>query len=134
MSRSDRNRTGQVFEVGDRVYLSTKHLDLKHTRLPNSTKAEVDWPVHMRKVRNHAYKLNIQAGNTLHPVFNTGSLKPYKEPSRLSKPNKVVLADGSVEQLVQQLLGKHHHNRRTQFLVEWVGEEKAYMISTKYQI
>ncbi|POM67145.1 Polyprotein [Phytophthora palmivora] len=95
----DRNRVEQVFNVGDRVYLSTKHLDPKHTGLPNSTKFGPKWVgpyTVVCKVHNHAYELNIQAGNKLHPVFNTGSLKPYKEPSRLSNPNDVILADGSV--------------------------------------
>ncbi|KAE9013365.1 hypothetical protein PR001_g15432 [Phytophthora rubi] len=103
----DRNREEQVFDVGERVYLSTKHLDPKHSGLPNSTKFG-----------------RIQAGNELHPVFNTGSLKPYKESTRLSQPGDVILADGSVGQIVKRLLGKRRHKRRTQFLVEWVGEEK----------
>ncbi|KAG3115433.1 hypothetical protein PI124_g5345 [Phytophthora idaei] len=104
----DRNRLEQQFEVGDRVYWSTKHLDPKHTGLPNSTEIGPKWTV-VRKVHNHAYELNIQAGNKLHPVFNTGSLKLYKEPTRLSRPNDVILADGSVGQLVQRLLGKRRH-------------------------
>ncbi|GMF35629.1 unnamed protein product [Phytophthora fragariaefolia] len=121
------NRVEQVFEVGDRVYLSTQVLD-------NSTKFGPKWMgpyIVMRKVQNHAYELNIQAGNKLHPVFNTGSLKPYNEPSRLSRPNDVILADGSVGQLVQRLLGKRRHKRQTQFLVEWVGEEKPTWVPVK---
>ncbi|KAG3111718.1 hypothetical protein PI124_g8471 [Phytophthora idaei] len=123
----DRNRAEQQFDVGDRVYLSTQHLDPKHTGLPNSTKFGPKWIgpyTDVRKVHNHAYELNIQAGNKLHPVFNTGSLKHYKDPARLSRSHDVILADGSVGQLVQRLLGKRKHKRRTQYLVEWVGEEK----------
>ncbi|ETL94006.1 hypothetical protein L917_07960 [Phytophthora nicotianae] len=80
----DRNRVEQTFEVGDRLYLTTPQLDPKHTGLPNSTKFGPKWigPYTVtRKVHNHAYNLNIQAGNKLHPVFNTGSLKPYNEPT-----------------------------------------------------
>ncbi|ETI55631.1 hypothetical protein F443_01706 [Phytophthora nicotianae P1569] len=123
----DVNREEQAFEVGDRVYLSTKHLDPKHTGLPNSSKLGPKWigPYKVvKKIHNHAYELNIQAGNKLHPVFNTGSLKPYKDTARFSRPHDVVLADGSVGQLVERLLGKRTRKRRTQFLVEWVGEEK----------
>ncbi|GMF20524.1 unnamed protein product [Phytophthora fragariaefolia] len=92
----DRNRVEQVFDVGDRLYLSTEPLDPKHTGLPNSTKFEPKWIepyTVIRKIHNHAYELNIQTGNKLHPVFNTSSLKPYNEPSRLSRPNDVILAD-----------------------------------------
>ncbi|ETM55609.1 hypothetical protein L914_01193 [Phytophthora nicotianae] len=78
----------------------------------------------VRKIHNRAYELNTQAGNKLHPVFNTGSLKPHNEPTRLSRPNEVVLADGSIGQIVKRLVKKRTHKRRTQFLVEWVGEEK----------
>ncbi|OWZ22791.1 polyprotein [Phytophthora megakarya] len=124
----DRNRIEQTFEVGDRVYLSTKHLDPKHSGLPNSTnfgpKKWIDPYTVMRKVHNHAYKLNIQAGNKLHPDFNTASLKPYKDAARLSRPGDGILADGSVGQIVKRLLGKRLRKHRTQFLVEWVGEEK----------
>ncbi|KAG3003197.1 hypothetical protein PC120_g19254 [Phytophthora cactorum] len=42
------------------------------------------------------------------------------DPTLLSKSSDVILADGSIGHLVKRLLGK----RRTQFLVEWVGEEK----------
>ncbi|KAG3103722.1 hypothetical protein PI124_g14006 [Phytophthora idaei] len=100
----DRNRAEQQFDVGDRVYLSTQHLDPKHTGLPNSTKFGPKWIgpyTVVRKVHNHAYELNIQADNKLHPVFNTGSLKHYKDPARLSRPHDVILADDSVGQLVQ---------------------------------
>ncbi|KAE9362031.1 hypothetical protein PF008_g429 [Phytophthora fragariae] len=123
----DRNREEQVFDAGDRVYLSTQNLDPKHSGLPNSTKFGPKWIgpyTILRKIHNHAYELNIQAGNKLHPVFNTGSLKPYKEPSRLSRPHNVILADSTVGQLVRRLLGKRRQKQRTQFLVEWVGEEK----------
>jgi hypothetical protein len=123
----DRNREEQVFDVGDRVYLSTKHLDRKHSGLPNSTKLVPKWIgpyTVVRKVHNHAYELNIQAGNKLHTVFNTGSLKPYKDAARLSRPGGMILADGSVGQIVKRLLGKRRRKRRTQFVVEWVGEEK----------
>ncbi|KAE9341596.1 hypothetical protein PR003_g9913 [Phytophthora rubi] len=116
-----------IWVVVEKVYLRTKHLDPKHSGLPNSTKFGPKWIgpyTVVRKIHNHAYELNIQAGNKLHPVFNTGSLKPYKESTRLSRPGDVILADGSVGQIVKRLLGKRRHKRRTQFLVEWVGEEK----------
>ncbi|ETO99625.1 hypothetical protein F441_22959, partial [Phytophthora nicotianae CJ01A1] len=111
--------------LGVREYLSTKHLDPKHTGLPASTKFGPKWigPYSVeRKIHNH--ELNNQAGNRLHPVFNTGSLKLYNEPTRLSRPNEVVLANGSIGQIVKRLVKKRTCKRRTQFLVEWVGEEK----------
>ncbi|POM78956.1 Hypothetical protein PHPALM_3454 [Phytophthora palmivora] len=112
----DRNHVEQVFNVGDRVYLSTKHL----------AQSALDYPIRprvgpytvVRKVHNPSYAFNNQAGNKLHPVFNTGSLKPYKEPSQLSKPNNVILTNGSVGQLVQRLFGKRCY-KKLNFL--WSG-------------
>ncbi|KAG3005097.1 hypothetical protein PC128_g20278 [Phytophthora cactorum] len=130
----DPNRVKQQFDVGDRVYLSTQHLDPTHTGLPNSTKFGLKWIgpyTVVRKVHNHAYELNIHAGNKLDPVFNTGSLKHYKDPARLSRPHDVILADGSVDQLVQRLVSKQKHKRRTQYFVEWVGEEKPTWVPVK---
>ncbi|GMF46652.1 unnamed protein product [Phytophthora fragariaefolia] len=116
-----RNLEEQVFDVGEQVYLSTKHLDPKHSGLPNSTKFGPRWIgpyTVVWKIHNHAYELNIQDGNEPHPVFNTGSLKPYKATTRLSRPGDVILVDGSVGQIVKRLLGKRRHKRRTQFLVQ----------------
>ncbi|POM62628.1 hypothetical protein PHPALM_28189 [Phytophthora palmivora] len=124
----DRNHKEQVFNVGDQVYLSTRNLDPKHTGLPNSSKFGPKWigPYTVaRKVHNHAYELNIQAGNKLHPVFNTGSLKPYKESTRLSKPSEVIHADGSVGHVIKSIKGKRRRKRRTEFLVEWIISRKS---------
>ncbi|OWZ17101.1 LOW QUALITY PROTEIN: Pol Polyprotein [Phytophthora megakarya] len=76
----DHNRKQQEFRVGDQVYLSTQNLESKHTGLPALSKFGPKWidPYSIvRNIHNHAYELNIQSGNKLHPVFNTGSLKPY---------------------------------------------------------
>ncbi|POM66893.1 Retrotransposable element [Phytophthora palmivora] len=120
----DRNREEQVFNVGDQYEEPCP----KHTGLPNSSKFGPKWfgpYTVVRKVHNHVYELNIQAGNKLHPVFNTGSLKPYKESTRLSKPSEVILADGSVGHVVKSIKGKRRRKRRTEFLVEWVAEEQS---------
>ncbi|OWY96111.1 hypothetical protein PHMEG_00033710 [Phytophthora megakarya] len=112
----DRNRVEQEFEVSDRVYLSTRNLDRKHIGLPNSSKFGPKWmgPYSIvRKVHNHAYELNIQSGNKLHP--RTKSLIPTK------RRNFSGWKGWSTR---SNLVGKRRHKRHTQFLVEWVGEEK----------
>ncbi|KAG2986551.1 hypothetical protein PC119_g19874 [Phytophthora cactorum] len=120
----DRNRAEQQFDVGDRVYLSTQHLDPKHTGLPNSTKFRQKWIgpfMVVRKVHNHTYELNIQASNKLHSVFDTGSLKHYKDLAWLSRPHDVVLADGSVGQLVQRW-------RNVDLALTWHAKEQGISI------
>ncbi|KAG3102122.1 hypothetical protein PI125_g14237 [Phytophthora idaei] len=73
----------------------------------------------IRNVHNRAYELNFQADNNLHPMFNAGSLKPHKEPHRLSRSTNVVLVDGSDDQLVNRFLDKCRRKQRAQFPVEW---------------
>ncbi|KAJ8577677.1 hypothetical protein ON010_g1528 [Phytophthora cinnamomi] len=105
----DKGRKEQKFKVGGRVYLSTKNFDTAHTGFPNSRKLGPKWigPYSVvRTVHKHAYEINLPPGLKLHPVFNTGSLKPYEQPSRLSRPQDVILHDGSVGQLVEVVLKK----------------------------
>ncbi|GMF11564.1 unnamed protein product [Phytophthora lilii] len=105
----DKGRKEQEFKVGHRVYLSTKNLDTAHTGFPHSRKLGPKWigPYSVvRRVHMHAYELNLPPGLKLHPVFSAGSLKPYEQPNRLSRPQDVILHDGSVGQLVEAVLKK----------------------------
>ncbi|POM79230.1 Hypothetical protein PHPALM_3141 [Phytophthora palmivora] len=112
------NLEEQVSNVGDQVYLSTRNLGPKHTGLPNSFMFGPKWFGPYTVV-------NIQTGNELHTVYNTGSLKPHIEPTRLSKPSQVIFADGSVGKVIKSINGKRRRKRRNEFLVQWVGEGRS---------
>ncbi|ETP45332.1 hypothetical protein F442_08247 [Phytophthora nicotianae P10297] len=106
----------------------TKNLDTVHTRFPNSRKLRPKWigPYSVvRKVHRHAYEINLPPGLKLHPVFNTGSLKPYESPTRLSRPHEVILHDGQVGQIVEAVVNKGQRKVSVQYLIQWVGEKKA---------
>jgi hypothetical protein len=123
----NRGRPIQEFSIGDKVYLSTANIDPKHTGLPSSSKLGPKWIgpyTIIEKVHNSAYKLNIPPGCRIHPVFNTGALKPYDTKKRLSKPHEVVLKDGTIGQLVQRIHKKRRRKNQLQYLVQWVGESK----------
>ncbi|KAG3183193.1 hypothetical protein PC128_g14308 [Phytophthora cactorum] len=124
----DRGRKDQEFQVGDRVYLSTKNLDTAHTGFPNSRKLGPKWIGSysiLRKVHNHAYEINLPPGLKLHPVFNTGSLKPYTSPNRLSRTPEVILHDGSVGKIVEAIIGKRKRLGTTQYHIRWVSEKQT---------
>ncbi|GMF31382.1 unnamed protein product [Phytophthora fragariaefolia] len=124
----DKGCKEQVFKIGDRVYLNTKNPDKVHTGFPNSRKVDSKWigPYSVvRTVHKHAYELNLPPGLKLHPVFNTGSLKPYEQPSRLSRPQAVIVHNGSVGQLVEEVLKTRKRQGPWQYLIRWVGEEQA---------
>jgi hypothetical protein len=123
----NRSRPEQSFDVGDKVYLSTANIDPKHTGLPSSSKLGPKWIgpyVVTKKVHKHAYELNIPPGCKIHPVFNTGALKPYHTQARLSTPHAVILGDGTVGQLVKGICGKRKRKNQLQYQVQWEGESK----------
>ncbi|GMF15818.1 unnamed protein product [Phytophthora lilii] len=67
----DRGRGEQEFKVGDRVYLSTKHLDTAHSGFPNSRKLGPKWigPYSVvRTVHKHAYEINLPPRLKLHSM------------------------------------------------------------------
>ncbi|POM64578.1 Hypothetical protein PHPALM_19875 [Phytophthora palmivora] len=123
----DSGRTEQLFKVGDQIYLSTKHFDTAYTDFPNSRKLGPKWigPYSVvRTIHKHAYEINLPPGLKLYPVFNTGSLKPYDTPTRLSRPNQVILHDSTVGQIVEAIVGKRKRLCTIQYQVKWVGEEQ----------
>ncbi|OWY96119.1 hypothetical protein PHMEG_00033699 [Phytophthora megakarya] len=120
----DRGRKEKEFNVGDQMYLSTKNLDTVYTGFLNSCKLGPSGRTILR-LHKHAYELNLSPGLKLRHVFNPGSLKPYKQPARLSRPQAVIFHDGTVGQIVEVVLKKRQRKGNTQYLIRWVGEVKA---------
>ncbi|ETI53059.1 hypothetical protein F443_03949 [Phytophthora nicotianae P1569] len=115
------------YNVGNQVYLSTNNLDAAHTGFPNSRKLGPKWiePYSvMRKVHRHAHEINLPPGLKLHPVFNTGSLKPYESPTQLSRPQEAILHDGRVGQIVEAVINKRHRKGTVQYLIRWVRRRR----------
>uniref|UniRef100_K3XBD1 Chromo domain-containing protein n=1 Tax=Globisporangium ultimum (strain ATCC 200006 / CBS 805.95 / DAOM BR144) TaxID=431595 RepID=K3XBD1_GLOUD len=111
----NKGRQEQAFQVGDRVYFTTQNLAW----------TKVDWPL----LRHHAYKLGLPPGLKLHPVFNTGALKLYETPSRLTKPRPVVLRDGEISQLVDAIVGKRKRLKVLQYLPTWEQVKNLHQVS-----
>jgi hypothetical protein len=75
-----KRRIGQEFKVGDKVLLSTKYLNLKHSK--KSRKLLPKWigPFEVVQVVGPvAYKLKMNPGRRVHPVFHISLIEPYKE-------------------------------------------------------
>ncbi|POM79032.1 Hypothetical protein PHPALM_3369 [Phytophthora palmivora] len=95
----------QEFNISDLVYLGIKNLDIAHT--------------------GHAFELNLPPGLKQPPVFNTGSLKPYEKPSRLSRLQGVILHDSKVDQLIEAVIDKRQRKGAVQSHILWVDEAKG---------
>ncbi|ETP22862.1 hypothetical protein F441_03930 [Phytophthora nicotianae CJ01A1] len=81
----------------------------------------------MRKVHRHAHEINLPPGLKLHPVFNTGSLKPYESPTQLSRPQEVILHDGRVGQIVEAVINKRHRKGTVQYLIRYAVRGYPYL-------
>jgi hypothetical protein len=74
---ADKNRVEKALKVGDKVLLSTKYLNLKHSE--KSRKLLPKWigPFEVvQRVEPVAYKLKMNPGWRVHPVFHVSLLEP----------------------------------------------------------
>jgi hypothetical protein len=81
---ADKKRVEKTLKVGDKVLLSTKYLHLKHSKMSRKLLPKWIGPfevVHV--VEPVAYKLKMNPGWHVHPVFHVLLLEPYKESGRV---------------------------------------------------
>ena len=127
----DRHRRAVTFVVGDRVLLSTEHLQLKGAgRTPKLTYKYLG-PFRVRRVVGaNAYELDLPSTLGIHPVLNVSRLKPYLDgftshPDRPQPhhrpPPETVEEDGGEVYEVKAIIAKRGRGTRLQYLVEWVG-------------
>jgi hypothetical protein len=115
----------QVYEVGDKVLLSTKCLNLKH-REP-SRKLLPKWigPFEVVQVVGPvAYKLKMNPGWRVHPVFHVSLLEPYREDGRVQPPPPPVEMEGALEYEVESILEHRFRgikNPKAYYKVAWKG-------------
>jgi hypothetical protein len=102
---ADKRRVDRIYKVGDKVLLSTKYLNLKH-REP-SRKLLPKWigPFKVVQVVGPvAYKLKMNPGWRVHPVFHVSLLEPYREDGRVQPPPPPVEMEGALEYEVESIL------------------------------
>jgi hypothetical protein len=127
----DRNRPVQTFEVGDKVMISSKNLDIQHLGVisSGSTKLSPLWigpyPV-LAKTSIDTYKLQLPIGLRLHPEFHTSLLKPYfkdLDPDRINPPNEGMIQAGgeSGAFLIEDVIGHKKVKGKIHYLVKWLG-------------
>jgi hypothetical protein len=102
---AEKRRVDRVYEVGDKVLLSTKYLNLKH-REP-SRKLLPKWigPFEVVQVVGPvAYKLKMNPGWRVHPMFHVSLLELYREDGRVQPPPPLVEMEGALEYEVESIL------------------------------
>ena len=114
---ANRHRRDVEFTVGQRVWLSTKHLPLKVT----SRKLAALWtgPFDVLScIGSVAYKLGIPDHWNIHNVFHVSQLKLVVGDVQQEQAIEV---DGSEEYEISRILGKRVARGQTQYLVGWKG-------------
>ena len=136
-SYADADRRELELAVGDRVLLSTEHLQLRDAERTRKLTSKYIGPFHItRKVSAVAYELQLPATLRVHPVFHVSKLKPYRDgadtfPDRRQEeerpPPELVDEDGEQQWEVEAILKKRNVQRgrarhpSVEYLVRWRG-------------
>ena len=128
----DQHRRPASFAVGDRVLLSTAHLQLlgRQHRTQKFAGRFIGPFAIKRVVGPNAYELSLPANLQIHPVLNVSRLKAYRDgflshPEReqphARPPAALVEEDGSEMYEVERILAQRGVGARAECLVEWKG-------------
>ena len=121
---ADRRRSEPPqYKIGDRVWLSTK--DLQLSGRPTRKLAE-RWigPYPIKKIiSSNAVELDLPFSQKIHPVVNVSRIRPYTRPMKGQKiaPPPPVEIDGEKEFEVEEILDVRLKRNKMEYLVKWKG-------------
>jgi hypothetical protein len=119
---ADKNRVEKTLKVGDKMLLSTKYLHLKHIK--KSRKLLPKWigPFEVvQMVGPVAYKLKMNPGWHVHPVFHVLLLESYRESGRIQPPPPLVEMEGALEYEVESIRFWGIKNPKAYYKIAWKG-------------
>jgi hypothetical protein len=122
---ADKHRIERSYEIGEQVLLSTKYLNIKHGE--TNCKLLPKWigPFKVvQKVGPVSYKLEMNPGWRVHPVFHVSLLELYKSDGTVRPPPPPIELEGALEYKVDvierhRITGKKHP--KTSYLIAWKG-------------
>jgi hypothetical protein len=102
---ANKHRLEQVYKVGDNVLLSTKYLNLKHSKTNRKLLPKWIGPFEVVQIVGPvAYKLKMNPGWQVHPVFHVSFLELYREDGRVQLPPSLIEMEGALEYEVGSIL------------------------------
>jgi hypothetical protein len=111
-----------VFEIGDKVWLSTRHFQM--TRPSKKIDYKRTGPYTVRKViNNNAYQLDVLYTIQKHNVFHIPMLNRYTPPTADQPPSEPqpTVVDDSDEWEVDLILDSNRRDRKLHYVLQWAG-------------
>src|SRR5215212_10026170 len=127
---ANQSRRALVFKVGDKVLLSSAHIQLASQVARPSKKLQsrfIGPYLIVEIISPVAYRLALPPTLKIHPVFHVSLLKPYASPEAVLDQEvkqllpPAVLVDDHEEFEIEQILACRSHWRQIEYLVKWVG-------------
>lgn len=126
-AQADKRRSDAQYAVGDQVLLTTRHL-----RMPGAKKLHPKFigpfPV-IERVGTAAYRLELPARYTFHPVQYVGHLRPFVQSDEFPERQQElrlppVVDEEKGEQTadvfeLERIVDKRQRRRKTEYLVKW---------------
>jgi hypothetical protein len=122
---ADKHMIETSYKVGERVLLSTKYLNIKHGKTNRKLLPKWIGPFKgVQKVGPVSYKVEMNPGWRVHPVFHVSLVELYKTDGRIRTPPPPIGLEGAREYEVETIL-KHQTTGRkrpkTSYLIQWKG-------------
>ena len=130
MSKKEQSREGEVekrkFEVGERVWLDAKPIQIKGVRKLTARKLG-PYKV-IKQISPVNYELDLPKDLRVHPVFHIDRLSPWKGNEvngKLPPPPEPVEVEGEEEYEVEEVLDSKVVGKGLRYLVKWKGYDEG---------
>jgi hypothetical protein len=115
----------KVYKLGGKVLLSTKYLNLKHSKTSRKLLPKWIGPFEVVQVVGPvACKLKMNPGWRVHPVFHVSLLELYRKDGQVQPPPPPIEMEGALEYEVESILEHRFwgtRNPKAYYKVSWKG-------------